>query len=152
MITCQFDLTNSSGKLLYTRIHISPINAPISYNSTIVSCDSVQVHDIKQASVSIDLVPNYYQVRFLGWNTQTEFIIYLPASEDGNIVNACDYIVACPEPYIQSVPFAIAAGTLITTGSNIQFLAGQLCIWDEIANVWLPLVCKNGVLGVGDPV
>lgn len=103
MINCTFDLKDSGGNELFTKLFISPAIAPIGYSSSIVSNDSVIVLE-KGAAITASLIPNTYNVRAIGFNTETNFLITLPTAIDNQTVNAKDYIVTV----IPSASFAAA--------------------------------------------
>ena len=47
---------------------------------------------------------------------------------------------------------ALNITTLMPQNSNVAFLSGQLCIYDDVWQKWCPLNCNAGVLGVSSPV
>lgn len=148
MIATQFDLTNVTGRQLFTKLHITPYNTPLAYEESIITNDAVIVFETS-AAVTVNLVPGTYSIKLFGFNAESKFLISLPINIDNTTVNAADYLVAEPPFVNNTVAYAWVAGSLNTTNSNIQFVNNQFCIWDISQQVWLPLVCQNGVLGLG---
>ena len=91
MINVVFDLVDSAGKQLYTRLHISPYETGFNYSGSIVSADSIVVHEQGKQAV-VELVPNSYQVRCWGKNADTSFNIILSSSLDNTTQSASNWI------------------------------------------------------------
>jgi len=141
MITVYFDIVDSAGGQLFTRLHITPFNSPLPYNGQVVSSDSISLRDIC-SPVTCSLVPNFYEVTLFGRNTKSQFILNLPTSSDDQTVSASAFMVGCP-PYAGfTASYATVAGSILQN----QSLAIQL--WDAGFQRYVSLVSYNGVLGV----
>jgi hypothetical protein len=111
MITCIFDLTDSSGHQLYTRLHVTPVCHGFNYSGSIISADAIIVHE-SGSQVSMPLVPNSYAVRLYGRNNETQFNISLPTASDYTTISAANYIVNwLPDDCNQTASYALFAGT-----------------------------------------
>lgn len=93
MVTTVFDLQDCSGNKLFTHLNITPNISGINYSGSIVSSNTITVIDNQNASVSIGLVPNSYDVRLTGFQANTRFNIDISSVEDGNTVNASQYLI-----------------------------------------------------------
>jgi hypothetical protein len=92
MIETIFDLTDSSGKQLYTRLAITPQYSGFAYSGSIVSADSIELRELS-AAASVPLVPNSYNVRLFGNNTVTQFNFSLPTGSDNTTQSAANFLV-----------------------------------------------------------
>lgn len=93
MVNVQFDFQDSNGNEIYSKVIISPAIAPIAYSSSIITSDSVTVIEKGQAT-TVSLVPNTYNVRLIGFNTTTEFLISVPSMAEGTTIRARDYLAS----------------------------------------------------------
>jgi len=148
MISVIFNLTDSSGKQLYTKVHLSPDFTPFTYSGSIILSNTVFVHDIG-ASTSINLVPGFYDCRLYGTNCESQFRLYFPDSLDYTTVYAADYMVNEPYPCPSTTcSYAITAGQLIgpvtiknsTTGQNYAIslvgnLGNEYLTWTPNGNI-----------------
>lgn len=120
MISTLFDISDASGNVLYTKIHISPIDPPLTYNGSIIAADPVLAKDLKSAAAYVPLVPGNYLVQFVGKITRTEFTISLPSSIDNTTASAAAYVVNYDSDYENNTTasFAISAGNGMTAFSS----------------------------------
>jgi hypothetical protein len=144
MINVYFDLVDSSNAQLFMHVLITPYGTPCAYSGSVVSSDAIRLHYVN-APVTASLVPNTYAVRYCGRVTESEFLINLPSSSDGQSVTASAYLVACP-PYAGFT--ASCAQSLIPPGGSFQVVNGQPQIWDIGLQQWVTLTCQDGILGV----
>ena len=148
MINVYFDITDSSGNQLYTRIHISPFNTPLPYNGAVISSDAVLLRELTSPAF-IELVPNSYEVKLLGRNVVSQFILTLPPSSDGTTVSASAFMASMPPYAGLTASYAVQAGSLVPNPANtFQMVDGQFQVWDSGFNQWAAIACVNGVLGV----
>ena len=83
-----FDLVNSQDNTSYSKIWISPVVAPVSYNGSLVVGDTViATSDSSNPVRTVSLVPNQYSVRCLSQDAkyQTEYYIAVPELNGGTI-------------------------------------------------------------------
>lgn len=88
MTSVIFNLSNSQDNNTYGRIWISPIAAPVSYSSSLITGDTLVLATSATNPIrTISLVPNQYRVRCLehGSNSQTEFYIVVPETNGGTL-------------------------------------------------------------------
>lgn len=108
MVNVIFSLKDSGLNEVYAKLYISPAIAPIAYSGSIVSNDTVIVLEAGH-SVTVPLVPNTYNVRLIGLNVTTEFLITIPVQVEGTTVNAKDYLVAVVPSQNFSASYAISS-------------------------------------------
>jgi len=119
MIYTIFDLTDSSGAQLYTKLHISPQQFGFSYSGSIVSADTICVRELREAA-GVPLVPNNYRVSLYGRNCATTFDISLPTASDNTTQSAVNFIVDyASNEYPNSASYAISS----MTAANGNFCA-----------------------------
>jgi hypothetical protein len=115
MIQTIFDLVDSSGKQLYTKLVISPDYYGFAYSSSVVSADSIYLHECG-ASASISLIPNSYSIRLFGNDATTQFNICLPTSSDNTTQSAANFVVSwSPNNYSATASYSISAGTAVSS-------------------------------------
>ncbi len=119
MILTTFNLTDSSGNEIYSRLQISPAQSGFAYSGSVVSADAIHVL-IDKAPASVQLIPNSYTVQGFGRNTETRFFITLPTGSDGTTQSAANYIVDFP----QGVTWPLTASYALTALTASYALTG----------------------------
>jgi hypothetical protein len=92
MTNVVFSLIDSAADTFYSRLYITPIAYPISYSGSLVIGDTIPLITNEQVpSRSVNLVPNQYEVRCVGWDESfsTQYYIVVPETNGGTI-NASD--------------------------------------------------------------
>lgn len=119
MIVTTFDLTDSSGTQLYTRLHISPYQYGFNYSGSVVSADSIVLYESGSVA-TVSLVPNSYQVRLHGRNAETIFDITLPTGSDHTTQSAANFITSSPQgqyPFTASNALTAVTSSYAVTAS-----------------------------------
>lgn len=127
MIWTIFDLIDSAGNQLYTRLHVSPAWDGFAYDGEIITKDTVIVKQFA-GPVGVPLVPNSYIVQGFGRNADTRFNIALPIALDNTTQSAVNFITmnACDQvptsSYAFSASFAATGPGTVTyaTASNLS--------------------------------
>ena len=117
MIWTTFDLTDSSGNQLFTRLQISPANSAFAYDGVIIAADTVHLPECSGAA-SVSLVPNAYAVQCFGRNAETRFFINLPVTIDNTSASAVNYMITDPCQYPVSSSYAVTSSYALNGGGG----------------------------------
>jgi hypothetical protein len=90
MINTVFNLLDSNGNAIYTKLFISAVVCPLAYSSSIRE-DNLIPYSYNGTPLTISLAPNTYIINPLGLKP---FTISLPLAADNTTVNASNYVVS----------------------------------------------------------
>lgn len=93
MVNVTFNFTDASLTALYSKIVIQPALGVIAYSSSLVTDMGITLTN-KGVPVTVALVPNTYNVRCVGFNSTSNFLIAIPSNAEGTTVNAKDHLIS----------------------------------------------------------